>query len=244
LLGGYLIDEAQVFRRLFAKYLQHTINYDQPLHPLWAQLNAIYEASKGMFIDAHALTLTVAIESIMSIEFAHLGKLNKKEKETIKEALKYIDNWNGNTEIKARIKGSVNALFQPRVGDKMKALVEAGAITSMQWKAWQKLRNTNAHSYQTHNLKHSEFIELIFQINVLFYHLIFYSIGYKGPYMDVSVLGFPIKQYPSCEIAELRPIASTSKELRPFGLCAGEFTVPDDFDAPLPEEILSAFEGK
>ncbi len=32
-----------------------------------------------------------------------------------------------------------------------------------------------------------------------------------------------------------------SKELRPFGLCAGEFVVPEDFDAPLPEEILNAF---
>lgn len=44
-------------------------------------------------------------------------------------------------------------------------------------------------------------------------------------------------------IAELRPIAS-GKHLRPFGLCTGEFTVPDDFDAPLPEDLLSAFEGK
>lgn len=42
---------------------------------------------------------------------------------------------------------------------------------------------------------------------------------------------------------ELRPIAS-SEQLRPFGLCAGEFTVPDDFDDPLPEDILSAFEGR
>ena len=45
-------------------------------------------------------------------------------------------------------------------------------------------------------------------------------------------------------IAELRPIAHANKQLRPFGLCAGEFVVPDDFDAPLPEDILSAFEGK
>jgi antitoxin (DNA-binding transcriptional repressor) of toxin-antitoxin stability system len=45
-------------------------------------------------------------------------------------------------------------------------------------------------------------------------------------------------------IAELRPIAPSNKQLRPFGLCTGEFTVPDDFDASLPEEILSAFEGK
>jgi antitoxin (DNA-binding transcriptional repressor) of toxin-antitoxin stability system len=44
-------------------------------------------------------------------------------------------------------------------------------------------------------------------------------------------------------IAQLRPIAS-SKQLRPFGLCAGEFTVPDDFDDPLPEALLNAFEGK
>ncbi len=67
-------------------------------------------------------------------------------------------------------------------------------------------------------------------------------------------------------IAELRPVASnkrsqlastqvqqimeehqsiaSSEQLRPFGLCAGEFTVPDDFDDPLPEDILSAFEGR
>jgi antitoxin (DNA-binding transcriptional repressor) of toxin-antitoxin stability system len=44
-------------------------------------------------------------------------------------------------------------------------------------------------------------------------------------------------------IAELRPISRT-QQLRPFGLCAGEFTVPGDFDAPLPEDLLNAFEGK
>lgn len=44
-------------------------------------------------------------------------------------------------------------------------------------------------------------------------------------------------------IAELRPIAN-KRQLRPFGLCKGEFTVPDDFDDPLPEDLLSAFESK
>ena len=31
---------------------------------------------------------------------------------------------------------------------------------------------------------------------------------------------------------------------RPFGLCAGEFSVPDDFDDPLPEYVIEEFEGK
>jgi antitoxin (DNA-binding transcriptional repressor) of toxin-antitoxin stability system len=44
-------------------------------------------------------------------------------------------------------------------------------------------------------------------------------------------------------IAEMKPVALGTKQLRPFGLCAGEFTVPQDFDAPLPEDILNAFEG-
>jgi hypothetical protein len=32
-------------------------------------------------------------------------------------------------------------------------------------------------------------------------------------------------------------------KMRPSGLCEGEFIVPDDFDAPLPEEVLREFEG-
>lgn len=45
-------------------------------------------------------------------------------------------------------------------------------------------------------------------------------------------------------VAELRPCHSPNRSPRPMGLCAGEFTVPDDFDAPLPEHILREFEGR
>lgn len=45
-------------------------------------------------------------------------------------------------------------------------------------------------------------------------------------------------------IAELRPATEQAQSPRPFGLCAGEFTVPTDFDAALPEEVLSGFEGR
>lgn len=45
-------------------------------------------------------------------------------------------------------------------------------------------------------------------------------------------------------VAEVKPVVPRVETLRPFGLCAGEFTVPEDFDAPLPEDILNAFEGK
>ena len=45
-------------------------------------------------------------------------------------------------------------------------------------------------------------------------------------------------------IAELRPIAGPRLTPRPFGLAAGAFVVPDDFDAPLPADVLREFEGR
>jgi antitoxin (DNA-binding transcriptional repressor) of toxin-antitoxin stability system len=44
-------------------------------------------------------------------------------------------------------------------------------------------------------------------------------------------------------LAEVRPLEKNAGPPRPFGLCAGQFRVPDDFDAPLPEKILREFEG-
>jgi len=46
-------------------------------------------------------------------------------------------------------------------------------------------------------------------------------------------------------VAEMKPVAPRATPgRRPVGLCRGEFRVPDDFDAPLPEEVLQSFEGK
>jgi antitoxin (DNA-binding transcriptional repressor) of toxin-antitoxin stability system len=44
-------------------------------------------------------------------------------------------------------------------------------------------------------------------------------------------------------IAEIKPVPVRASEPRPFGLCAGEFAVPGDFDQPLPESILEEFEA-
>lgn len=43
-------------------------------------------------------------------------------------------------------------------------------------------------------------------------------------------------------VAELRPITQPRSTSRPYGLAAGAFRVPDDFDSPLPDSILQDFE--
>ena len=44
-------------------------------------------------------------------------------------------------------------------------------------------------------------------------------------------------------VAELRPASDRRTDPRPFGLCAGAFRVPDDFDEPLSDDLLREFEG-
>ena len=44
-------------------------------------------------------------------------------------------------------------------------------------------------------------------------------------------------------VARLVAIESAPKP-RPMGMYRGQFTVPEDFDAPLPDELLALFEGE
>ena len=44
-------------------------------------------------------------------------------------------------------------------------------------------------------------------------------------------------------VGEIRPTPPRDMTPRPHGLAKGQFVVPDDFDAPLPEDILRDFEG-
>ena len=45
-------------------------------------------------------------------------------------------------------------------------------------------------------------------------------------------------------VAELRPLTPAQHQARAFGLAAGTFRVPDDVDAPLPDDDLRGFEGR
>ncbi len=45
-------------------------------------------------------------------------------------------------------------------------------------------------------------------------------------------------------VARLVPVRCGKGAGRKLGMFRGKFVVPEDFDAPLPEEILDAFEGK
>jgi prevent-host-death family protein len=44
-------------------------------------------------------------------------------------------------------------------------------------------------------------------------------------------------------VARLGPLARPGKKRR-LGLLDGKFKIPDDFNAPLPDEVIATFEGR
>jgi len=45
-------------------------------------------------------------------------------------------------------------------------------------------------------------------------------------------------------LAKLGPLGPANRKKRRLGILAGRLKVPTDFDAPLPSDILDAFEGR
>lgn len=52
-----------------------------------------------------------------------------------------------------------------------------------------------------------------------------------------------VKNYESVSVIVTILDQESKEEMRPFGLSKGDFVVPEDFDAPLPADVLADFEN-
>jgi hypothetical protein len=166
------------------------------VHPISAQLAAVREAGAGRYIDAYALTLCVAMESLLQSSFGRI-RIKIPTEQELRDLMKWIQDWKGSAQIKNRTAGAIGQMRQRRAGDIMRALVGREIITKDQYKAWDKLRNRSAHEYQLSKNNPEELRTLLPKVQVLFNNLIFHAIGYKGPYTDYASPDWPIRQYPN-----------------------------------------------
>jgi hypothetical protein len=187
---------AKYHRKLFHRFMKYISATEDYRHPIWGQLNAIAEAGGASFIDAKALTLTVAIESLLQSEFPELGQPDQQTQDSIEAITEYIKAWDGDDTMKNRLFGAIGSFKNPSATDKMRKLVDKSAITKHQYESWKKLRNPSAHTYLSTGIPTTEMVQLLQTCEVLFYHLVFHAIDYEGPYVDYSTPGWPIKDYP------------------------------------------------
>lgn len=183
-------------KQLFEKYLRHTIGSPERDHPLWGFINTISEVKSISYIDAHALVLGVTLESVLEREFPELGTRPSSVDAAIRDAQGYIRAWEGDPGVWNRLDSFAGRL--PRLGpvDRLRALAAKGLIDRKLIKSWEKLRNINAHEFQSGKLNAEQLSDLLQRCTVLFYQIVFARIKYRGVYTDYATPGWPERVYP------------------------------------------------
>lgn len=190
--------------RLFALYLEFVVTYEQPeFHPCSAFLLSVSQASSNS-AHGYALNLAVAVEGLVK----HLHKDQRakdpdyeKAVEAFKEHVAswpQLDYWaNQGGPNRERLIGLTNILNQGSPQDHLYRLAKENKLIKNHVIIWKELRTQAAHSLDNPNSPQlQKLLRDIDTVIVLMYHLLFHVIGYQGPYVDFSTVGYPTRIYP------------------------------------------------
>jgi len=190
------IDPKSRIWTMFDRYLNHILRYPEPKpHPL---SNIVFEAIQGSSssIGAQALAVAVAVEGALSVEYPNLACSSEGEKKNLRESIDLVKGSTIDENIKLRLLGAINSWINTGASakSKLQSLVAMGVIENVEYKAWEKLRNSFAHaSFPTNDLQ--ILLDLSFVVTTLLNKVIFYAIGYIGEYTDYGVHGWPMKMF-------------------------------------------------
>lgn len=181
------------FYRLLDCYLRYSLQnqpngdfsfISQAMHPLYN----LGEAS----LDAIALLICVAIESVVQHEFKEFGQPNPAmlaDLQVIQSAIKDLDIAEA---AKNRAQGSLGGWKGSRITDKLFDLRDRGKVSDDDITNWKNLRNKAAHgNLHDSNKSYQELLDGVYKASTFLHKLVFLAIGYKGKFTDYSAHGWP-----------------------------------------------------
>lgn len=190
---------------IFLRYLDHITTHVEPsYHPTSVAVQRVL-ASSAMSLEDEALALSVSIESLVSRYFSQLGVPSRPVVAAVEGIIKHLGEWTG--DLRDRAIGVVRRLSQPNSRSALKALCGRSPFTSLQYEAWEKVRNKLAHGQPSESI--AELLPLVTQLRQLFLFIVLTLIGYEGPYTDYCALNWPTKAFPSSRQDQLCPTGVT-----------------------------------
>jgi len=188
--------------QMFDAYLRYVLAHpEQDWHPCSIHVHKAREASANS-LDARALGLSIAVEGVVKLAGADLGKPSSVFKAAVRKLKDHcaqwlgIEGWDGNDSLKSRAGNLLSQLCSVRAVDRLYALAENGSVQQPLVEAWKALRNPTAHAEIPDTAENQRFVDHVMAATVLLYQLVFSAIGYTGPYSDYATRGFPVSTYP------------------------------------------------
>lgn len=188
---------------LFLLYLDYLVASTKDTH--WNRLAYhLYNASEASAnsVDAWAVGYCVALEALTSfITLEDNGDHRARIEAFQKKARTWLAAQIDDADVAPRLEGMISGLATERPADKLHVLAKSGRVTEAYIKSWTKLRNKHLHPRPADLGKPDaaymqEMLDLIHQVEVVIFQIVFSIIGYEGPFTDYGVKGFPTRQYP------------------------------------------------
>lgn len=181
---------------LFQKYLEYVIDYQKnSWHPLSYWIHTVIESGSASF-DIERLVLSVAIEGVLKSQFSELKSIDSDLESQINKAKQLILQSDLQDNIKKRLEGALGSMSKPRAKDWLHILKEQGFVRDELIKGYGKLRDSSAHGDLVSGMQMQTDFDQYAAALVLFYHLIFSAINYRGEYTDYSRRNYPLRCFP------------------------------------------------
>jgi hypothetical protein len=188
---------------LFLSYLNYLVANTKDTH--WNRMAYhLYNASEASAnsVDAWAVGYCVSLEALTSFVTLNSDKEHRAHIEAFQEkARSWLATQTEDKDLTPRLDGMISGMAAERPADKLYALAKSGHVTEAYIKSWTRLRNKHLHPRPADLGKPDaaymqDMLDLIHQVEVLLFQVIFCVIGYEGPFTDYGVKGFPTRQYP------------------------------------------------
>jgi len=195
-LNMFTVHSQEFVWKLFDKYLSYIYDYEKfdRWHPMSMYVYRVNEANLTS-IETRSLAVPIAVEGILNSEFSELASPSDKFLTELKKAREIVSNSELPKDLHQRIIGSINSMKRSSATDKLRSLVKDEIIKKEESEAWKKLRNYTAHANQPIYPDLQELVKLCDIVTLLFYKLIFYTIGFEGKYTDYGTYGWPTKDF-------------------------------------------------
>jgi hypothetical protein len=188
---------------MFSLYLQYILNNSRPDYWSYSSyhLHNACEASANS-VDAWSYGLSIAVEGLSALLPSKKDDgTNTRLKLMTQEILHFVGEKECYSALVKRLKGTLEAMANEPPPDRLYLLIASGHVDANHVAAWKKLRNKFVHPKEVDLKKLDEkklqkLIDVIHEVTILMYHIVFYLIDYKGKFTDYSTLEFPEKTYP------------------------------------------------
>lgn len=176
---------------LFQQYLAYIQPYNEPrYHPTSVNVLQVLRAS-AQTIEAEALALAVAIESLLNREYSECGIPGPELLGEVARLETLISESNLSDNTKARALGAISRLKSANPGSCLRQMTNVSSHVTMDLvAAWDKIRKPSAHGREI-EAPFEELFTLCDKAYLLFCLLIFNRIGYSGEYKNRTLKGWP-----------------------------------------------------